>query len=476
MILDTKDLSIKKTRELLDKKEVSVLDLVESYKKNIDKKNVDINAYLEVFGDLKEQAGLAQEKIDDRKAEVLTGVPFAIKDNILIKGRKATASSKILENYTATYTATVTRKMADQSAIFLGRTNMDEFAMGSSTENSAFGTSKNPNDTSRVPGGSSGGSAAAVASGMACAALGSDTGGSIRQPASLCGCVGFKPTYGSVSRYGLIAMGSSFDQIGPLTKTVEDAEIVFDSIKGKDPKDSTTIDEKIFTAKKTGENFVVGVPKKFLEGEGISPSVKNIFEESLKRLEDFGAEVVDIELPDPQESLSTYYVIIPAEISSNLARFDGMRYGVSIEGEDLLGDYLKTRGECLGKEVKRRIMLGTYVLSAGYYDAYYNKAQMVRSKIRNKYEEAFQNVDIIMTPTVPNPAFKIGEKTDDPLSMYLEDLFTVTANITGIPAISVPAGTIEVEGSSLPTGVQFMAGHGQEKILFEVAKKFTGEI
>jgi len=380
----------------------------------------------------------------------------------------------MLENYTATYTATAAQKLIDQGAVFLGRTNMDEFAMGSSTEHSAFGPTKNPHDLERVPGGSSGGSAAAVAADMACAALGSDTGGSIRQPAALCGCVGFKPTYGAVSRHGLMAMGSSFDQIGPLTKTVGDAQILFEATCGQDLLDSTSIGEKDYEQQK--QQGIIGIPKGIDSNDSLHNGVRKTFQEAVQQMKDAGVDVREIDLPSPDEALATYYVVIPAEVSSNMARYDGMRYGLHVSGEDLLDDYVKTRGDGLGAEVKRRIMLGTFVLSAGYYDAYYNNAQRVRAALRKQYEAIFSEVDALMTPTVAHPAFRIGEKVNDPVSMYLEDVFTVTANLVGIPALSVSAGTIEVDGSQLPLGVQFMVGHGQERILFDVGKRFANEL
>jgi aspartyl-tRNA(Asn)/glutamyl-tRNA(Gln) amidotransferase subunit A len=404
------------------------------------------------------------------EGSLLTGIPIAIKDNILIKGRKASAASKILENYTAPYSATASHKFIENGAVFLGRTNMDEFAMGGSTENSAFGVTRNPHDEARVPGGSSGGSAAAVSMGGALASLGSDTGGSIRQPASFCGCVGLKPTYGRVSRYGLMAMGSSLDVIGPITKTVDDAKILFDAMSGKDNFDSTSLPNNFYNIPKK-EKYVIGVPKEVLNADGMDKDVKENFQIALKTLASVGFEVKEISLPHIVYSLSAYYILMPAEVSSNLARFDGVKYGLHVEGGNLLDDYLKTRGEGFGKEVRRRIMLGTYVLSAGYYDAYYNKAQGVRSLIAQNFKDAFAEVDAIATPTTPSPAFLLGEKTSDPLSMYLADIFTVTANIVGVPAISLPSGTVPREG-----GLQLMAPHGGEEILFSIGKKFLKEI
>jgi aspartyl-tRNA(Asn)/glutamyl-tRNA(Gln) amidotransferase subunit A len=394
---------------------------------------------------------------------------MAIKDNILIKGRVVSAASKMLENYTATYDATVIKKLKDAGVVFLGRVNMDEFAMGGSTENSAFGVTKNPYDLERVPGGSSGGSAAAVAGDMALVALGSDTGGSIRQPASFCGLVGLKPTYGAVSRYGLMAMGSSFDQIGPLAKNVEDAKIIFDFISGPDEMDSTTLPKADLGNVKV---LKIGVPRKVLEIDGLDPVVKKNFFESLEKLSSQGYEIIDIDLPNINYSLAAYYTLIPAEVSSNLARFDGVRYGLHQDGTNMVDDYFKTRATGFGPEVKRRIILGTYILSSGYYDAYYNKANIVRDLIRKDYEIAFKKVDVIAMPTTPGPAFKIGEKINNPLQLYLEDIFTVPANLAGVPAISVPSGVKIVDGKELPFGLQFFADQGQEEVLFTLAKNF----
>lgn len=470
--MDTNTLTIKKARELLDKKEISVKELTDEYLKNIESKNKELNVFLEVYDDVWSQAETAQKIIDEGKAKYLTGVPLAVKDNILIKGKRASSASKILEKYTATYTATAAEKIINEGGVFLGRTNMDEFAMGSSTENSAFGVTRNPNDTERVAGGSSGGSAAAVAANMALGALGSDTGGSVREPASFVGVVGLKPTYGSVSRHGLMAMGSSLDVIGPLTKTVGDAEIIFNAIKGKDKMDSTSID--IINSKSKIENFKIGVPYHILDQDGIGEDVRKNFDESVEKFKSLGFEIKDIKLPNIDKSLAVYYIIMPAEVSSNMARFDGIKYGFSTDGADLLSVYKKSRGEGFGKEVRRRIILGTYVLSSGYYDSYYGKAMQARGVIRKEFAQAFGSVDTILTPTTTSPAWKIGEKKS-PLENYLADVFTVTANISGIPAISLPSGFVEMNGKNLPLGIQLMAKHGGENILFEVGKKFLGE-
>jgi aspartyl-tRNA(Asn)/glutamyl-tRNA(Gln) amidotransferase subunit A len=411
MSIDLKNLTITKAHEALTKGEFTSVELTQAYLNEIATKNKDINAYLEVFDDALEAARKADEKIKAGKGTLLTGIPVAIKDNILISGKIASASSKILENYHATYNATVISKLGKEGAVFIGRTNMDEFAMGGSTENSAFGVTKNPHDLSRVAGGSSGGSAAAVAMDGALFALGTDTGGSIRQPASFCGAVGLKPTYGAVSRYGAIAMGSSLDQIGPITRTVTDAEIVFNAIRGKDGLDGTTIDEKTYSPKRIGNKKpVIGVPRHFLKGDGLDKDVMAAFEDALNAFKAKGYEVKEISLPNIGYSLMVYYIVMPAEVSSNLARFDGVKYGLHVEGKDVIDDYLQTRRAGFGREVIRRILLGTYVLSSGYHDAYYNRANAVRKMITDDFLKAFESVDIIATPTTPAPAFKIGEK------------------------------------------------------------------
>lgn len=468
---DITKLSLVEARKKLDTKEFSAVELTESYLENIKKNNPDIHAYLEVFDDAKKQAEDADARIAKGETHPLLGIPLAIKDNILIQGRTVSGASKILEHYKATYDATVISKFKEQGAVFLGRTNMDEFAMGSSTENSAFGPTKNPRDTSRVPGGSSGGSAAAVAGELALVGIGSDTGGSIRQPAALCGVVGLKPTYGSVSRHGLMAMGSSLDVIGPIAKTVDDAEIIFTALKGWDNMDSTTIpDDRESVQQK--KKYTIGVPRTFL-ASGVDPDVLQAFEKGLDVYKKMGHEVVDVELPTLPYALAVYYIIMPAEVSANLARFDGVRYGLHVDGVDRIDDYRQTRGAGFGKEVRRRIFLGTYVLSSGYYDAYYGKAMQARNRIRRDVLTAFTEVDAIATPTTPSPAFKFGEKTSDPLAMYLEDIFTVSANIVGIPALSVPCGTVMRENTELPVGLQLMAPDLGETTLFTLGNILT---
>jgi aspartyl-tRNA(Asn)/glutamyl-tRNA(Gln) amidotransferase subunit A len=384
-----------------------------------------------------------------------------------MKGRRTTAGSKILENYVAPYSATAILKLDEHCPIYLGKTNTDEFAQGASTENSAYGVTKNPHDTTRVSGGSSGGATASIASEMALGAFGSDTGGSIREPASFCGVVGLKPTYGSVSRYGLIAMASSFDVVSPTAKTVEDVEILFNAVQGKDGLDSTSHDEL------NSDSVVktVGVPYDFLKS-GIDEDVLKSFNDGIEKLKSEGYEIKDIKIPGIEHSLAVYYVLVPAEVSSNMSRYDGVKFGEKIEGKDLLDTYMKTRGQLLGSEVKRRIMLGTYVLSAGYADQFYRKAWQVRNMLKENITEVFKDVDVIAMPVAPTPAFKIGEKSSDPLQMYLNDIFTVFANVVGIPAISVPGNEVERDGKKLPVGMQFLSAHYNEKKLFEIGKKF----
>ncbi len=480
MKIDLNTLTIAQAHEHLVRKDFSVRDLCQAHLDIITSRDTTVHAFLELYPDIDAQIDRAQKRIDDGSAHILTGIPIALKDNILVEGKHASASSKILEGYTATYSSTAVQKLIDAGAVLIGRTNMDEFAMGSSTETSAYGITRNPHDETRVPGGSSGGAAAAVAMHGALAALGSDTAGSVRQPASFCGCVGLKTTYGSVSRHGLMAMGSSLDQIGPITRTVTDAEVIFNTIHGQDSFDSTTIPNETYARmsaepQKGSGKPVVGVPWHLVDTEGLDPAVKENFNQALERLRGLGYEIRDIELPHVKYSLPTYYILMPGEVSSNLARFDGVKFGMHTDTATLLEDYKQTRGLGFGKEVRRRILIGTYVLSSGYYDAYYNKAQSARTLITKDFLKAFEGVDVIMTPTTPTPAFKIGEKTKDPVQMYLADIFTVPANIARIPALSVPSGTVSVDGVELPLGVQFMAGECKENLLFAVGKDFLGE-
>lgn len=472
MNIDFSTLTIKKAADAFREGEFTPSDLVENYLTEIDKKNPGLNAYLEIFE--KEARKQAEESTKRWQAgkplSLLDGVPMAVKDNILVKGERSSAGSKILEGHIAAYDATAIDRLRRAGAIFLGRTNMDEFAMGSSNENSAFGPVKNPRDTSRVPGGSSGGSAASVAASLALAALGSDTGGSVRQPASFCGVVGLNPTYGAVSRFGLIALASSLDQIGPIGKTVDDVRQIFELIRGFDERDATSRTYPTSNFQPPTSGLTIGVPD--LPQEGIDEAVLENFQESQEKLKSLGFKLKPIKLPYQKYGVACYYIILPAEASANLARYDGMRYGFYKEGDGLLGDYLATRAVGFGPEVRRRIMLGTYVLSAGYYDAYYNKATAVRQMIRKDFENAFAEVAVIIMPTTPGPAFKIGEKSGDPLKLYLEDLFTIPAKLSGLPAISVPSGWTEVGGKKLPLGLQFIAPAFREELIFAVASKF----
>ena len=463
------NLTIKKARELLDSKEVSVRELVDYYLANIESKNEELNAVVGLYTNIDEQVETAQKMIDAGETKALTGIPYLLKDNILYEGQIAGAASKMLQNYTATYDSHVVIELKDQGAIALGRANMDEFAMGSSTEFSYYGPTKNPHDITRVPGGTSGGSAAAVAADMAVFTLGSDTAGSIRQPAGFCGTVGYKPTYGMVSRHGLMAMGSSLDSIGPMTHTVEDAGIVHDVISTYDEMDATnaTYEDRKKNIPTT-EPKVVGVPRAFLESDGVEDYVLADFEKGLDALRDAGYEIKDIELPNIALSLPVYYIILPAEVSTNLSRYDGIRYGFSKQGKNVLDSYMQTKEEGFGPEARRRILMGTYVLSAGYRDAYYTKAEQVRTMITNELRDAFKEVDIIATPTSPTDAFKLGEKTD-PIAMYAADLFTVPSNITGTPAISIPTGK---SPNNMPLSMQFMAPHFHEENLFIIGQKF----
>jgi len=474
--MDLKALTIEKIHQSLLKKEFSAQELVQLYLDKIEKENSKLNCYLTLCPELAlSQAKLIDEMIlTKRELPLLAGVPASIKDNILVENVKCTAGSKILENYFAPYDATVTERLKKNEAIILGKTNLDEFAMGSSTENSAFGPSRNPYDLNRVPGGSSGGSATAVAADLAVFSLGSDTGGSIRQPASFCGLVGLKPTYGAVSRYGLIAFASSLDQIGPLTKTIEDCRIVFEAISGWDEKDSTSVKFNQENEKLEIENLRIGVPREYFV-KGIDVEVENLIKKAIKKYEEMGAKIEEISLPHTEYSLACYYILAPSEASANLARYDGIKYGYSrltnLENQksNLLEVYLESRGEGFGPEVRRRIMLGTFALSSGYYDAYYLKAQKVKALIKEDFEKAFEKVDFIFTPTCPTPAFAIGEKSQDPLKMYLSDIFTAPVNLAGLPAISIPAGKVK----NLPVGLPIIGPAFQEGKIIEIAKKYA---
>ena len=470
-MIDLKSLTIEKAHQDLKAGKYTCVELAQAYLDVIKQKNPELNAYLEVYDDVIAQATEAQKKFTDGTATELTGIPMAIKDNILYEGHIASAGSKILENHKATYDATVIKDLKKAGTVFLGRTNMDEFAMGSSTQTSAYGVTRNPLDVSRVPGGSSGGSAAALAGGMTLAAIGTETCGSVREPSAFCGLVGLKPTYGAVSRHGIIAMGNSLDQVSPFGKSVSDTEILFKTLSRYDKEDSTSVptqlrELKVESGKLKGKK--IGVPWHLFK-EGVDDSVQENFKQSLEKLKEAGYEIVDIELPYAKYSLAVYYIIMPAEVSTNLSRFDGIRYGYSSDGVNLLEVYKKSRGQGFGKEARRRILLGTYVLSHGYYDAYYNKALKVREKIKQEVMQAFQKVDYILTPTVPFLPFKIGEKMTDPVAMYLCDIFSAPANLAGVPSIALPSG---ISKDGLPFSIQFMAPHFCEDSLFEVGKKF----
>jgi len=468
--------TIESLHEKLVSKECSARDIAEAFLEKAETEDKNIHAFLRIRRkEALAEADAVDEKIKSGESiSMLAGIPIALKDNMLAIGEQATAGSKILETYKGSYDGTVVKKLKDAGAVFIGRTNLDEFAMGSSTENSAFGPTKNPHDITKVPGGSSGGSAASVAAGFVLGALGSDTGGSIRQPAAFCGTVGLKPTYGAVSRFGLIAMASSLDQIGPFTKTVRDARILFETIKGKDGRDATTsfdygvesLDEQ------ETKSLVVGIPKEFFIS-GISKEVEDTVRGVAEKLK--GQKIVfkEISLPHTQYALSCYYIIMPAEVSSNLARLEGIRYGRIVHDVNNLKElYFKNRGAGFGKETRRRILLGTFVLSSGYYDAYYTKAQKVRRLIANDFEEAFKKVDVILGPTTPTTAFGFGEKTKDPVSMYLSDIFTISANLAGVPAMSVPVKKYKVGSGELPIGFQLIGKHFREADLFAIGELY----
>lgn len=463
--------TLKQLHEELKSGVLTVDALVLECKKNIEEKENDVHALLGMYRDelISSQIIKAKEMFANGTATIVTGIPIVLKDNILVKGEIATGGSKILENYSAVYDATVVRKLKEAGVILLGRANMDEFAMGGSTENSAYGPTKNPHDITRVAGGSSGGSAAVVAYGGVPVSLGSDTGGSIRQPASFCGIVGLKTTYGNVSRYGVMAMGSSLDQIGPFGNSVEDVEELYKVIGGYDPLDSTSLPETVRQSNHKPVRKIIGVPQSFISKEGVDAEVLANFNESVAKLKTAGYTIKDISINHLEKALSVYYVLMFAEVSSNLARYDGIRYGLSHPGETSIRSYFESRTSGFGSEVRRRILLGTYVLSSGYYDAYYNKANLVRDMLKKEFARVLEEVDVIATPTSPIPAFKLGEKSHDPLSMYLADIFTVPVNIVGVPAISVPSGKTK-EG--LPLGIQFIAAHMHENTLFTVGKDF----
>ena len=465
------ELTIKQAHQGLKRKKFSALELCQAYLDKIKEKDKEIFSFLTVTKDF---ALAAAKKIDDsissgKETLVLAGLPCAIKDIILVEGVKCTAASKILENYIAPYNAYVIKRLKEQGAVILGKTNLDEFAMGSSTENSGFGPTHNPHDLTRVPGGSSGGSAAAVGGEMALYALGSDTGGSVRLPASFCGVVGLKPTYGAVSRYGLMAFASSLDQIGPITKTVEDAKIVFEAISGRDKMDSTSVSIKPFALPKPVKisQVKIGIPKEYFV-KGIDAQVEKIIKEAIKKYEKAGAKIMEVSLPHTEYALPAYYIINPSEASANLARYDGIKYGLSKKEKSLLDVYLQSRQQGFGAEVRRRIMLGTYALSSGYYEAYYLRAQKVRTKVIEDFAKVFKKVDVLLTPTSPFLPFKIGERIKDPLAMYLVDVYTVSINLAGLPALSLPCGKV----GKLPVGLQIIGQPFAEHKILKIAEIF----
>ncbi len=470
--MEITELTVHELQDKIKNKELTISEIMDSYCKRIKENEPEVQAFITTYLDeAKEKAKNIEEKINSGKIDGnYVGIPIGIKDNICVKGTKTTCASKMLENFIAPYSASVIEKLDKENIISLGKLNMDEFAMGSSTETSYFKKTKNPWDLNRVPGGSSGGSAAAVASNMVPWALGSDTGGSIRQPASLCGVVGLKPTYGLVSRYGLVAFASSLDQIGPITKDVRDASMLLTLIAGKDERDTTSVDSGNKDYAKALKNDVkgmkIGIPKEFF-GKGINEEVKQKLLETIEIYKELGAEIEEFSLDIANYALAAYYIIACAEASSNLGRFDGIRYGYRTpEYSNLKEIYKKSRSEGFGAEVKRRIILGTYVLSSGYYDAYYKKAQKVRTLVSNEFNKAFEKYDVILTPTSPVTAFKLGEKSENPMEMYLSDICTVSINIAGIPAISIPCG---LDKKGLPIGVQIIGNKFQEEKILNVA-------
>ncbi len=469
------ELTIEDAHQGIVNKKFTSTELTQACFSEIKSNNKDINAFITLTEKLAlTQAHNIDQNIDQGdKIDVLSGIPYAAKDLFLTQDIKTTAASKILADFIAPYESTTTARLKDKQSILLGKTNLDEFAMGSSNENSAFGPVKNPLDLTRVPGGSSGGSAAAVAANHCLFALGTDTGGSIRQPASFCGVVGLKPTYGRTSRYGVISMASSLDTIGCFTKTVADAAVVLQVIAGKDKNDATTsnieLNNYLTSIKQDIKGLKIGLPRQYFELDGLDPQVKSSIEQAIKQIEKLtGNTAINIDLPHTEYALAAYYIIMPAEVSSNLSRYDGIRYGLSKRGEDLLKSYLATRSHGFGDEVKRRIMLGTYTLSHGYYDAYYKKALQVRTLIQQDFEQAFKQVDVILTPTAPTTAFKIGEKLTDPLQMYLSDIYTIPASLAGLPAISVPCGQID----GLPVGLQIIGRQFDEETILRVGHQY----
>ncbi|HSO17856.1 MAG TPA: Asp-tRNA(Asn)/Glu-tRNA(Gln) amidotransferase subunit GatA [Desulfosarcina sp.] len=473
------ELTVEQAAGLLQKREIASVELTRAVLERIDAVDGKVGAYLTVD----REGALAQAEAADRRlaegtTAPLTGIPLGIKDLICTRGLRTTCASKILENFVPPYDATVITRLKSQGAVILGKLNMDEFAMGSTTEHSAFQMTRNPWHLERIPGGSSGGSAAAVAADMCIGALGSDTGGSIRQPASQCGVVGIKPTYGRVSRFGLVAFASSLDQIGPLGKTVTDCAIMLQAVAGHDPKDATSVPQPVpaFTEMATEDlaDVVVGIPREYSAAQGLDPQVASAVDRAVKTIASLGARCIEVSLPHTEHAVAAYYVIAPSEASSNLARYDGVKYGFrDRQPAELLQMYRSSRSQGFGREVQRRIILGTYALSAGYYDAYYGKASQIRTLIRKDFESAFAACDAILSPVAPTPAYRIGDTLDDPLAMYLSDVFTLSANLAGIPGISVPCGFSD---DGLPIGLQIMGRHFNESMLFRIARRFEAAV
>ncbi len=473
--MELHELTIDKAHSLIKEKKISSRELVESTLKRIDRVEGKVNAFINVTGEAAmKQAEFADKSIADGNISPLTGIPLSIKDIICTKGIYTTCGSKILDGFTPTYDATVIDWLKKAGAVIVGKVNMDEFGMGSSTENSGIKLTRNPWDLTRIPGGSSGGSASSVASDMCLASIGSDTGGSIRQPASHCGVVGMKPTYGRVSRFGLVAFASSLDQVGPLTKDVTDCAIMMNALSGYDPKDSTSVQKEVpdytLSLKDGLKGTVIGIPKEYHVAEGLDPDVSESVQNAIKVLEDLGAKCIDVSLPHTTYAVAAYYIIAPSEASSNLARYDGVKYGFrDKDSNNLLEMYKNTRSKGFGPEVQRRIVIGTYALSAGYYDAYFKKASQVRTLILEDFLNVFEKCDALLSPVAPTPAFEIGENIDDPLTMYLSDVFTLSANLAGIPGMSVPCG---FSSKGLPIGLQLMAKHFNEETLLKIAYNF----
>lgn len=468
--MNLNELTITEAADGLKKKKFTAVELTQSCLGRIKKRNKEINAFITVS----EESALAEAKEADKmlargKGTRLTGIPFSVKDAICTKGIRSTGSAKILDSYTPPFDATVIRKIREQGGVLIGKNNCDAFGHGASNENSMYGPVKNPHDTSKVAGGSSGGSAAAVADHQCIFAIAEDTGGSIRQPASFCGVVGLRPSYGRNSRYGIMPMASSLDTVGPITKTVSDLAVVMEAIAGRDDRDATTVPDSVPICTKALEKSLsgvrIGIPKEYFEVPGMDSEVRAVADKQIEKLKKLGAKIVDVSLPHTKYAIAVYYIIVPSEVSSNLGRLDGVRYGVRVNGKNLFELYTKSRAEGFPEEVKRRILIGTYALSAGYYDAYYKKAQQVRTLIRKDFDDVFKKVDVLITPTSPFPAFGIGEKANDPIAMYLADVMVSPAGVAGVPALSVPAGTTK---AGLPVGVQIIGPRLAEEVVLRV--------